>query len=554
MKVSSAEINQQNVEFHSLNLFVGSNNAGKSTLLKELHGAVMNGIVQSKDAKWLDSVTIEIANLQDTVKSVFSKSDISQIETFEAHRIAEEFGFQPFRSNISQNLRNYSLPTIFNTIEYRDNLSAEINIPKLNSTTQINTTSDYATRRFIADIEVLSEFCDSRLANGFNTTITDILQAESDQSPVRRLRENPDLLKSLQTNVLRVFGAKIGFDNLEQGQKPLRIIPARKFPKNIAPKELAALWRDKSPTIDSQGDGIRAYLKLALSLLDPFSRVIFIDEPETFLHPPQRRALGGLISDMAKRHEKQVFIATHDAEFIRGLLNTGNDVKVLNLKNKSGSHEVVEMDLKDIKSVLDQKGNRLKERAPILNESLLNSLFYEKTILVENENDRMFYEYYATLRHGGAIQNKRFIGLRGIDEVLNLAEKLYGLGVNVGVIVDIDFILHRYAPKYIKDARQDIHTAHVAIREEFNKLSENCKKDLQNNMKKNGLRALSNNALLGQVDKLIDDYSAIGIYIPKVGELESWTKTSKNNLSQMLRIVEDRNPRDLNKFMKVVLS
>lgn len=554
MKLSSAAINQKGISFTTLNLFVGSNNAGKSTLLKELHQATTSGIVQENESKWLDDAQLEVSKLQNEIRSLFRKDNISQVDNFEPRQAAEAVGFRPFRSNVSQNLRSYSLSSIFNFDAFVNNLDVSIKLPKLKSSNQLSMTNEHMVRKFLADIEVLGEFCDSRLGGSFNTNIQDILQNDSDQSPVRHLRENPELLKDIQNNIKSVFGVRVGFDDLQQGQKPLRILPNEKFSKKLDQKSLAAMWREKSPVIDSQGDGLRAYLKLALSLLDPFSRIIFIDEPETFLHPPQRRALGGLIADMAKRHQKQVFIATHDSEFIRGLLNTGSDVKVLNLKNQQGSHKVVEMDLRDIKSVLNQRGNRLKERAPILNEAILNSLFYEKTILTEDENDRVFYEYYSLLRHGGTVQNKRFVGLRGIDEVLKLMEKLNGLGVNVNSIVDIDFLVSRYAPRYIRNIKPDVHAAHVTIRQEFDKLTHTDKKVFRKNLKRDGLRSITNDSQRKQYESLINDYKEVGIYISKVGELESWTKTSKNNLSRMLRIIENRNPRELNRFMKAVLS
>lgn len=554
MKIASAIINKDNISFTTLNLIVGSNNTGKSTLLKEAHEAIKNGFVSTNNSKWLDGMRVEVNKLHDEINTIFSINDISQVDSFEPRQAAEAMGFKPFRNNVSQNLRNYSLSSILNLDAYVNNLNVVIDLPKLQSSNQLSHSNEHNVRRFLADIEVLGEFCDSRLSESFSINIQDILQNDSDQSPVRHLRENPELLRKIQDNIQKVFEVRIGFDNLQHGQKPLRILPKEKFSKKADQKSLAIMWRDKSPMVGSQGDGLRAYLKLALSLLDPFSRVIFIDEPETFLHPPQRRALGGLISDMAKQHDKQVFIATHDSEFIRGLLNAGSDVKVLNLKNQNGAHELVELDLRDIKSILNQRGNHLKERAQVLNEAILNSLFYEKTILTENENDRVFYEYYTTLRHNINAQNKRFIGLRGIDEVLSMMQKLNGIGVNVASIVDIDFIISRYAPKYIREAYPDLHSAHVSLREAFNKLPEKIKKTFRKNLKQNGLLAIKDGSQEEQYRDLIDGYGGVGIYIPKLGELESWTGTSKNNLSQMLRIIENRNPRELNKFLKVVLK
>ena len=559
MKVKSITVKGNEISSSTVNLLVGANNTGKSTLLREIYASVTNRMINENDSKWLDRVRIENMNFKTEVDLAFKKlkhyEDFSQIDNLDQRIIAETIGFTPFRGNMRQNLKSYGLSALLQSNLYSQNMPFEVVIEKLQSSSQIVYTEEMQAVKLLADIGVVGEFCDTRLGAGFSTSVQDILQDDSgDQSPVRHMRENGVLLKNIQLNIFRVFGVKIGFDNLQQGQKPLRILPNMKFPSKLSQKDLAIKWRDESPLIDSQGDGLRAYLRLALSLLDQFSSIIFIDEPETFLHPPQRRALGVLIADMAKEYDKQVFISTHDSDFIRGLLNSGSDVKVLNLKNKLGEHTVVELDLRDIKSVLSQRGNRLKERAPILNEGILNSLFYDKTILTEDENDRVFYEYYSMLRHGTILQNKRLIGLRGKDEVINLMDKLYGIGVNVACIVDIDFILDRYAPSFIKDANQSLHSAHVAIRQQFSAMPKSDRDMFRARLKSEGLRGIEDELKRREYSDLIYGYSQVGIYIPPVGELESWTKTSKNNLSQMLRIIEARNPRELNRFMKVVLA
>lgn len=559
MRIKSITIKQQVIEMPAINLLVGANNTGKSTLLREIHGALANRMVSVNDSKWLDSVQLDVADFTVGVNSIFKKvkhfEDFSQIDTLDQRTVADMIGFTPFRSNVRQNLRSYGLSTLLQSNLYSQNTPFGITLEKLQSSDSIQYTQEMQAARLLLDVGVMNEFCDTRLNMSFSTSVQDILQDDTmEQSPIRHLRENDLLLKELQTNILKVFGVKIGFDNLEQGLKPLRVLPQARFSSRLSNKDLAIKWRDESPLIDSQGDGLRAYLKLALSLLDEFSSIVLIDEPETFLHPPQRRALGSLIADIAKQHDKQVFISTHDPEFIRGLLNLGNDVKVLNLKKQESLHEIVELDLKDIKTILSQKGNSLKERATILNEAILSSLFYEKTILVEHENDRVFYEYYSSLRKSANFQNKHFIGLRGIDEVLSFMEKMHSIGINIACIVDIDFILTRYAPKFIKDADAILHNTHVAIRQEYEALSQKERKALRTKLQREGIKAIEDASQRRRYEDLIDAYGKKGVYVPKAGVLESWTKTSKNNLSEMLRIIEGRNPRELSKFMKGVLD
>lgn len=92
-------------------------------------------------------------------------------------------------------------------------------------------------------------------------------------------------------------------------------MPDRSMPHDVVGVvEKARWWGNNSPLLSEQGDGRKAFASLLLTLTDPFSKVVFIDEPETFLHPPQRREMGKAVVNAANRG-KQVFVATHDAEF-----------------------------------------------------------------------------------------------------------------------------------------------------------------------------------------------------------------------------------------------
>mgnify|MGYP004657076921 FL=1 len=58
--------------------------------------------------------------------------------------------------------------------------------------------------------------------------------------------------------------------------------------------------------LHSQGDGIRSAVAILASLIVNKHSLFLIDEPETFLHPPQARLLGKNIVDLSK--QKQCFI------------------------------------------------------------------------------------------------------------------------------------------------------------------------------------------------------------------------------------------------------
>ena len=84
-----------------------------------------------------------------------------------------------------------------------------------------------------------------------------------------------------------------------------------------------------------QRDNLSSYLKILFAILEPSNQIIFIDEPETFLHPPQRRALGSLISKLVLEKNKQLFISTHDPDFMRAALSSPSESLIIfNLSNE----------------------------------------------------------------------------------------------------------------------------------------------------------------------------------------------------------------------------
>lgn len=143
--------------------------------------------------------------------------------------------------------------------------------------------------KFFTYVSVVTESCEQRLQDSFNSNINNI-GTDSQSSIINYLYTNPEAWKVIHDNIKAVFRISVGFDNLIQGNKSLRIMPTEKIMG--APNSVMAAneWAEKSLTISSQGHGLRAYLKLALSILQKHGSIIFIDEPEAFLHPPQRRA------------------------------------------------------------------------------------------------------------------------------------------------------------------------------------------------------------------------------------------------------------------------
>lgn len=82
--------------------------------------------------------------------------------------------------------------------------------------------------------------------------------------------------------------------------------------------------------LHNQGDGIRNAVAVLASIIVNEHSLFLIDEPETFLHPPQARVLGKNIVRLSEG--KQLFISTHNIDFIRGVLEEASSrVKIIKI-------------------------------------------------------------------------------------------------------------------------------------------------------------------------------------------------------------------------------
>ncbi len=193
----------------------------------------------------------------------------------------------------------------------------------------------------------------------------------------------------------------------------------------------------------------------------------------------------------------------------------------------------------------------------LYNEAVLNSLFYKKTLLLESEYDRMFYEYYSELRLHEYITNVNFIGFNGMPDIKIVFDEMHNLGINVACIVDIDFLLsNKQVPDCIRTSDQALYQKHVKIAQMYSSRGDNEKTEFKTSLKRDGLKYLeaADQTLFSEYESVIADYSARGVFIVKVGELERWTKSSKDNMSEMLGKIEKTDFRDIKLFMKSALK
>ncbi|MHA7862137.1 ATP-dependent nuclease [Tessaracoccus sp. Y36] len=202
------------------------------------------------------------------------------------------------------------------------------------------------------------------------------------QHPVHHLQDSKALLDELSEITKKVFGVPLTLDSLARTLR-LRV---GEIDEEVPPvNNISQEYREKMAALrplDEQGDGMRSYLGQLLPTLTAAFKVLLLDEPEAFLHPPQAHALGLQLGQLAMKQGIQIVLATHDKNLLTGLLESGVDVSVVRLDRGSGSTAVHDLDAAQLRALWSD---------PVLRyTNILDGLFHRLVVVAEAEGDCAF--------------------------------------------------------------------------------------------------------------------------------------------------------------------
>lgn len=201
-------------------------------------------------------------------------------------------------------------------------------------------------------------------------------------------------------------------------------------------------WQDMhQPTLDDQGDGFKAFVGLALVLLARTPEVLLLDEPESFLHPGQARAVGRWLAEVAQALQIQVIVATHDKDFLSGLMHAEqSETSVIRVSRDKDESRFTHLDAQQLQTYW---------RDPVLRFStVLQGLFHERVVIAEADTDCRFYSAVAEAsaeqsRKQTVVDNTLFVPAGGKTEIPKFLGVLTSLGVSARVICDIDVLRNK---------------------------------------------------------------------------------------------------------------
>lgn len=388
-------------------VFVGANNVGKSRALKD----IKNDIFESSSKK----VIVDEIEYQDT-----NFEEINMRNYFK-----NNFELGPNGYDIAVDV-NYTLN--YNESNFQNVKSGDKNFYKvlfsfLSTESRLNMTAP-----------ISYSFINDKLSFGI----------------MRKLERDKKNITTLNDILFSCFGKKI---DISEELWRNSVSKLYKFgTKDEIDKSVSADTREARCLLESlenlndQGDGIRSAVAILASLITTTHSLYLIDEPETFLHPPQARNLGRNIVELSQN--KQCFISTHNIDLLRGMLEKDYArIKIIKINRTDNVNEFHVLDNDSIKVVSDDKNLKYS--------NILNGLFYNTVVLCENESDCKFYSALLEKIDGDCYQNTLFCAVGGKDQFKIIIPLLNKLKINFLVIADLDLINNRDKLKDLINSIED---------------------------------------------------------------------------------------------------
>lgn len=126
------------------------------------------------------------------------------------------------------------------------------------------------------------------------------------------------------------------------------------------------------------GTGLLHFLEILLKITVSKANIVLFDEPESALHPDLQRQFIEFLHHISKEKEIQFFLATHS----QVLLNYVDLVTIYRITNKKGKREVVQISKDTAHTILSDLGLRASD---IFNQDIC--------ILLEGQSDVIFFEH-----------------------------------------------------------------------------------------------------------------------------------------------------------------
>lgn len=273
---------------------------------------------------------------------------------------------------------------------------------------------------------------------------------EAPSHPIHFLQRDDRLETRISDTFKNAFGVDLIVDRNAGNQVPL-VVGNRPKPACGQDRLSYEYGQElaKLPELQSQGDGMRSFAGVLLATSVGRESILLIDEPEAFLHPPQARLLGKMLV-MNKPSGRQLLIATHSGDVLRGVLDTNREnLRVVRIRRSGDVNIVRQLDKTAIAELWKDSLLRYS--------SILDGLFHETVVLCESDSDCRFYSAIldAVVEAGGPDARKpdfMFTHCGGKDRLPMVIRALRELDVPLFCITDFDVLNNEHPLRSMAEA------------------------------------------------------------------------------------------------------
>ncbi|MEA2900856.1 MAG: hypothetical protein QOH36_743 [Actinomycetota bacterium] len=339
---------------------------------------------------------------------------------------------------------------------------------------------------------------------------------------LQTLFRDGDRESELSDICVRIFGFPLTLDRVN-GNVLLRIgTPGIPSPPLQHPTQEYADAVLALPALADQGDGVKNYLGMVLHLMTGQASIVVLDEPEAFLHPAQGRALGRHLGQQAAEHNRQLFTATHDRDFVLGLLESDCPTTLLRINRVGTMSSSAALDATEVKDIWDKPALRYS--------NVLQGLFHRAVAVCEADADCRWYGAVLDQmgrRIGVPSEEVLLVPAGGKAQVPICMNALAALDVRAFAILDFDAILDTDFIITLLDSLKD---AGEDLKEEVKRLTRTIKNQLttpeqKRHAKMAGLQGLPAGDVTRMAKDVVSRLRSCGALVVAVGEMESFDRS-----------------------------
>ncbi|MDR2567433.1 MAG: AAA family ATPase [Bifidobacteriaceae bacterium] len=370
-------------------------------------------------------------------------------------------------------------------------------------------------------------------------------------TPLSRVFGEGEIDEAMSRLSDRVFGFPLTFDRTSGhfryrvGRPPVPAPPVDRPTREYTDGVLSL------PKLADQGDGVKSFMGLAINVIAGNAQILLVDEPEAFLHPAQARELGRWLGVEAAETGKQIVAATHDRDFLLGLLDSRSPLTVVRITRHNGGTRLQQVPAEDVQDLWND---------PVLRYSnVLQGLFHRRVVVCESDADCRFYRALleSICEESGNTAlgyDTLFIPAGGKDRVAALARAIASIGGDAHAIVDFDVLDKASTVREIVSATGGEWTE--AMSEAYKHLLDavNSDNDLRQRLKQSGLAAIPRGRVSANTSMLLDWLRERGVHVVPAGEMEGFDRSVDHSkgawVSEMLQRGNHHSNTDARDFMR----